>query len=45
MVNIYTHCDITTRTYIQYKGHTKNVNFYKYTVSSILENDVHYKGC
>ena len=23
----------------------KNVNFYRYTVSSIHENEVHYKGC
>ena len=42
---MHTHWDITTPTYIQCKRHTKNVNFYKYTVSSILENELHYKGC
>ena len=32
--------DITYNT----KDIQKNVNFYKYKVSSILENEVHYKG-
>ena len=35
---------ISDITYTIYKRHTQNVNLDKYKVTSILENEVHYKG-